>query len=89
MFNPSRNDRWLFGSRETGRYLRRFAPHEELAPERIVAAVLGQSAGVTDGNRALFSDWGNGAIPAGRLGATQPAMYQAAGPGGRSGLNVR
>jgi RNA-directed DNA polymerase len=25
MFNPSRNDRWVFGSRETGRYLRRFA----------------------------------------------------------------
>src|SRR5262252_7910390 len=25
MFNPSRNDRWLFGSRETGHYLRRFA----------------------------------------------------------------
>ncbi|HZR50356.1 MAG TPA: group II intron reverse transcriptase/maturase [Streptosporangiaceae bacterium] len=24
-FNPSRNDRWLFGSRDTGRYLRRFA----------------------------------------------------------------
>jgi RNA-directed DNA polymerase len=25
MFNPSRNDKWLFGSRDTGRYLRRFA----------------------------------------------------------------
>ena len=25
MFNPSRNDKWLFGSRETGHYLRRFA----------------------------------------------------------------
>ena len=25
MFNPSRNDRWLFGSRETGHYLRRFS----------------------------------------------------------------
>ena len=25
MFNPSRNDTWVFGSRETGRYLRRFA----------------------------------------------------------------
>ena len=25
MFNPSRNDRWLFGSRDTGRYLRRFS----------------------------------------------------------------
>ena len=25
MFNPSRNDRWLFGSQDTGRYLRRFA----------------------------------------------------------------
>lgn len=25
MFNPSRNDKWLFGSRDTGRYLRRFS----------------------------------------------------------------
>jgi RNA-directed DNA polymerase len=25
MFNPSRNDRWLFGSRDTVRYLRRFS----------------------------------------------------------------
>jgi len=25
LFNPSRNDKWVFGSRETGRYLRRFA----------------------------------------------------------------
>ena len=25
MFNPSRNDKWVFGSRETGHYLRRFA----------------------------------------------------------------
>jgi RNA-directed DNA polymerase len=25
MFNPSRNDTWVFGSRATGRYLRRFA----------------------------------------------------------------
>jgi RNA-directed DNA polymerase len=25
MFNPSRNDKWVFGSRDTGRYLRRFA----------------------------------------------------------------
>jgi RNA-directed DNA polymerase len=25
MFNPSRNDKWLFGSRDTGRYLRRLA----------------------------------------------------------------
>jgi pimeloyl-ACP methyl ester carboxylesterase len=30
----------------------------ELAPERIVAAVLEQPAGVTDDNRVLFSDWG-------------------------------
>ncbi len=30
----------------------------ELAPERIVAAVLEQPAGVTGDNRALFSDWG-------------------------------
>ena len=25
MFNPSRNDKWVFGSRETGHYLRRFS----------------------------------------------------------------
>ena len=25
MFNPSRNDKWLLGSRDTGRYLRRFS----------------------------------------------------------------
>ena len=25
MFNPSRNDKWVFGSRDTGHYLRRFA----------------------------------------------------------------
>jgi pimeloyl-ACP methyl ester carboxylesterase len=29
----------------------------EVAPERIVAAVLEQPAGIVEGNRALFSDW--------------------------------
>ena len=28
MFNPSRNDKWLLGSRDTGRYLRRFSSDE-------------------------------------------------------------
>jgi Group II intron, maturase-specific domain len=30
MFNPSRNDRWLFGSRDTGHYLRRFSTGPKL-----------------------------------------------------------